>query len=251
MALPVRVVPFFLIIILIMIRTGIFREPETGFFSRFTPRLKSEAELKANLRKIPDNILRDIGAKLYPLINLTWGYVGTICDLCKQMRLCETKKLVREIKELKRSYDQFRQPCMGDLETAQESEMGEWVEETFTADFDRLFNGVDQVASKVSLDMNQRLLTVAVHQCLTLIEAIKKYARFCDGLIRQQGAWVCDYCMVQSDFLRMIELVRKFPSAKDERFLPVREMSSNIIVNRLHELEVGSEKDRLWLTKRN
>lgn len=230
-----------------MIRTGLTRNYEAGFHSKLAPQMPTKQEYDRMVKNIPSDIMLDCGARLYPLMNLTWGYVESICYLCKQMRLYETKKLTRQIKELKLNYDRFRQPCLGDKGEQQESNMGEWFEEKFTADFDKLFNGIDTLAKVVSENDNQRLICVAVHQALTLIEAVLKYARKCDERVRKTGMPACDYCFVQSDFLKMIDIVKKFPTAKDERFDPLRELSAKILENRLQQLEVWIKDGRVWM----
>lgn len=132
------------------------------FQSRFTPKPLTAEDLKAKVDNLPVSLMRDLGAKLYPLMNLTWGYVETIISLCIEMKLTETKSLTREIRELKRGYDQFRQFTMGDKETAQEEEMGAWIEEQFVADFDKLFSGIDMEARKFSNTRDQRMLIVSI-----------------------------------------------------------------------------------------
>lgn len=231
-----------------MLRTDILRGSECCFKSRFAP---SVEEFHKRIDALPNDVMLDCGAKLYPLMNLSWGYVETVVGLCRELRLEETKKLGREIKELKRNYDQFRQSEMGDRETMQEEESGAWIEETFGVDFDRLFVSIDIEASKVCSEKGHRQLCVAVHQALTLIEAVVAYARKCDARIRAAGAWVCDCCMVQSAYLKMIPVLRRYPTAKDERFKGLREMSARILANRLDEIEVSVKEGAIWMeTKR-
>lgn len=190
------------------------------------------------LDDIDNQDLTEWSIKLFLLMNLTWGYVDTILNLCAQMKLQEVKKQCREIKELKRSYYIFRQSFYSSQEESNETERGEWFEETFSADFDRLFTSIEMEAKRVSKDEAHRILLVAIHQALTLIEAVKSYARYCDDEIKKQDVWVCDCCMVQTEFLKMSEILGKFICAKDERFIPLRRTSSNILVNRLKSLEV-------------
>lgn len=222
-----------------------------GYVSQFAPRPLSREELSERVNKLPPKLMMEIGAKLYLLMNLTWGYVDTILDLCREMRLSETKKLAREIKELKRGYDQFRSSSMGDLETAQEEEMGVWFEEIFSKDFKKLFASIDMESGRIAESKEQKILYVSVHQCLTLIEAVKVYARFCDGRIKEHGAWTCDYCMVQTEFLKMHTIIKKYPSAMDPRFVPLREVSAKILANRLHQTDVGTENGKIWLKVNN
>lgn len=193
------------------------------------------------IEDIDKQLLTEWSVKLFLLMNLTWGYVETILDLCAQMRMEEVKKQSREIREQYRLYQQFRQKFFCSRDVMNESERGEWFEEIFSGDFDRLFNGIDNLARAVSKSEGQRVVCVAVHQAMTLIEAVKKYARHLDKEIRERGVWVCDYCMVQTEFLRMAEIVAKFPCGKDERFRELRELSARILYNRLKGMDVWEE----------
>ena len=204
---------------------------------------KVEVKRERTIEDVPNQDLTEWSIKLFLLMNLTWGYIDTICDLCSQMKFVEVKKHCREIKEWKRKYYQFRQSFYSTNDERNETDRGEWFEETFSSDFDKLFNGIYNLAAVVGKDNNHRLLFVAVQQALTLIDTVTKYARYCDQRIRGYDVWVCDCCMVQTEFLKAVEIVRKFPCAKDERFVPLRELSSRVMYNRLKEMEVWETKD--------
>lgn len=220
------------------------------FVSRFAPKPMTREGFSEKINNLPLTLMRDLGAKLYLLANLSWGYVETVCGMCIEMRLEETKKLVREIRNLKREYDRFRAPTMGDIETRQEEEMGVWFEELFLNDFNTLYNQIDMESGRTFHDRQQRMYVVSIHQALTLIEAVKKFALYGDEKIKQHGAWTCPYCMLQKEYLLMHDVLKKFPSAKDERFKPLRERSASILVNRLHQIEVSvNEKGNILLKK--
>lgn len=203
-------------------------------------RPKQKNDLKG-LDSVPNQELVEWSVKLFLLMNLSWGYVDTILNLCAQMKLGEVKHQCREIKEQKRLYYQFRQSFYSDNEEINETERGEWFEDTFSSDFDKLFNGIDNLARVVAGSENHRLVLIAVQQALTLIESVIRYARYCDGEIKKYGVWTTDCCMVQNEFLSMARIVRALPCAKDERFVPLRELSSRILENRLKGMEVWEE----------
>lgn len=225
---------------------------ELNFRSRFVKPAKvvTRADLERTIDKIPPDLMKEMGAKLYLLINLTWGYAETICDILKQNKVQDTKVIVRQIRALKRQYDQFRQSSMGDKETALETEMGEWFEEEFTADFDRLFADIDLQSAREYKDSDERIFAVAVQQCLTLIEAVKKYGLWCDEQIRKYGILMCNLCMVQSEFLLLHDVIKYFEPSIRYSFKTLREISSNIIVNRLLSLKVGTENGKIVITKK-
>lgn len=215
----------------------------TPFVSRFAPRPMTREDFSHRVNSLPLKLMRDLGAKLYLLANLSWGYVETVCSLCIEMRLEETKKFVREIRSLKSEYDRFRAPTMGDLETRQEEEMGVWFEESFLDDFNALYNQMDMESGRSLPNRQQRMFVVSLHQALTLIEAVKKFALYGDERIKEHGAWTCPYCMLQKEYLLMHDVLKKFPSANNERFKPLRERSASILVNRLHQIEVSVTKE--------
>lgn len=214
-----------------------------GFTSRFAPQPVSRKNLSERIDNLPLKLMRDLGAKLYLLANLSWGYVDTVCSMCIEIRLDETKKLVREIRNLKREYDRFRAPTMGDMETRQEEEMGAWFEESFLNDFNTLYNQMEMESGRTLPDRQLKMFVVALHQALTLIEAVKKFALYGDERIKEHGAWTCRYCMLQKEYLLMHDVLKRFPSADNERFKPLRERSASILVNRLHQIEVSVNED--------
>lgn len=216
---------------------------KVGFVSRFAPKPTTRKDFSQRVDNLPLKLMRDLGAKLYLLANLSWGYVDTVCSMCIGMRLDETKKLVREIRNLKREYDLFRAPTMGDKETRQEEEMGVWFEESFLNDFNSLFNQMNLESGRTLSDDLQKMYLVSLHQALTIIEAVKKFALYGDERLKEHGVWTCPYCMLQREFLLMHDVLKKFPSAKEERFNPLRERSASILVNRLHQIEVSVNKD--------
>lgn len=227
---------------------AILINPNAPFVSRFDSKPKTRKDFSERVDKLPLTLMRDLGAKLYLLANLSWGYVDTVCGLCIEMRLEETKKLVREIRNLKREYDRFRAPTMGDLETRQEEEMGVWFEESFLNDFNTLYNQMDIESGRALPNRQQKMYVVSLHQALTLIEAVKKFALYGDERLKEHGVWTCPYCILQNEYLLMHDVLKKFPSAKDERFKPLRERSASILVNRLHQIEVSvNEKGNIQL----
>lgn len=219
--------------------TSILTHRDAPFVSRFAPEPMTRKDFSDRVDNLPLKLMRDLGAKLYLLANLSWGYVETVCSLCIEMRLEETKKLVREIRNLKREYDRFRAPTMGDLATKQEEEMGVWFEESFLNDFNTLYNQMDIESGRTLPNRQQKMYFVSLHQALTLIEAVKKFALYGDDRIKEHGAWTCPYCMLQKEYLLMHDVLKKFPSANEDRFKPLRERSASILVNRLHQIEVS------------
>ena len=180
--------------------------------------------------------------RLFALMNLTWDYVDTILDICISLRITETKPLVRRIRELKREYDKFRWPCMSTTSEKDEQETGLEIEEKLSVDFDRLFNGVEHEVNKLDLTKEHKALVIATQQALTLMDAVKIYARRCDKKIASYDVWVCDCCMVQTHFMKLYLLIPQFAGDCYQPNLNARKLSAGIIANKLQDLELEGMK---------
>lgn len=198
---------------------------------------------KKTIEAVPPEVLVDMSTRLFALMNLTWDYVDTICDLCISLKISETKPLVRTIRQLKREYDRFRWPSMGAVHERGEQVMGLEIEESLSVDFDRLFNGVEHEVNKLDLVKDHKALVIATQQALTLMDAVKIYARRCDKKIASYDVWICDCCMVQTEFLKLYTLIPQFAGDCYQPNLNARKLSAGIIANKLQNLELkGMER---------
>lgn len=188
---------------------------------------------KKSIEDVPDELLTEWSYKLFALMNLTWDYVETICNLCIGMRLQPTKPLVREVRALKREYDRFRWRSVDSHMESCETDHALRFEDRFRDDFSRLLNGIDLEVAKLDLTADHRMLVIAVQQALTLGDAAKAYARWCDSQMESLGVWVCDCCMVQTEFLRLCELLPQFAGDCYQPGIEARRLTSGILVNRL------------------
>lgn len=171
-------------------------------------------------------------------MNLSWDYVDTICDVCISLRIQETKPLVRQIRTLKREYDHFRASSMRSDMERNETEHGLRFEEIFIDDFNRMTNGIELEVNKLGLTPDHRMLVVAVQQALTLMDAVKIYARWCDRQIASLGIWVCDCCMVQTEFMKLYDLVPQFAGDCYQPNIEARKLTAGILVNRLKKIDI-------------
>lgn len=196
------------------------------------------AERKKGIEDVPDKLLTEWSFKLFALINLAWDYIDTVCDLCIGMRLEPTKPLVRQIRNLKREYDRFRWRVMDGRMERNETDHGLRFEECFKDDFKRLTNGIEVDVNKLDLTSEHRSLVIAVQQALTLMDAVKAYARWCDKKISSFGVWVCDCCMVQTEFMKLYPLVPQFAGDCYQPNIEARKTTASILVNRLKEISL-------------
>lgn len=190
------------------------------------------------LADIPGELLEAWGIKLFSLMNLTWDYIDTICDLCVAMRLQPTKPLVRLVRELKRNYDSFRSLYVHSGFQRKERRNGELIEENLSLDFKKLFYSLSNEVSKLGLADDHKSLVIAVQQALTLMDAVKVYARRCDREIAAMGVWVCDCCLVHTEFLKLYDIIPQFAGDCYQPDIEARRLTAGIIARRLAEMPV-------------
>ena len=207
---------------------------------------------KKGIEAVPEELLTEWSYKLFALMNLTWDYVDTICDLCIGMRLEPTKRLVRQISGLKREYDRFRWRCIDrDMENS-ETDHGLRIEDSFRDDFGKLLNGIEIEVNKLDLIKSHKSLVIAVQQALTLMDAVKIYARWCDSQIASYDVWVCDCCVVQTEFLKLYPIIPEFAGDCYQPDIEARRLTAGILANRLRSIrleEILSEKEIANLMK--
>lgn len=188
------------------------------------------------LDAVPERLLVEWSFKLYAMCALGWDYVETLCDQCIIMRLNATKPLVRKIRELKRSYEQFRSCVMTQEASDNEMEHALNFEEYVRDDFNKLMNAVEPEVNKLDLLPDHRLLVMAVHKALAVMEAVKQYAQWCDRQIASYGVWVCDCCMVQTEFLQLYPLIPLFAGDCYQPDIEGRRLTASILVNRIMKM---------------
>lgn len=199
---------------------------------------KAIQEVKKGIEEVPEDLLIEWSFKLLALMNLAWDYVDTICDICVSMRMESTKKLVRQIRLLKSEYDKFRCRVMSKHMEDEETGHALRFEECFKDDFTRLFYGLEAEVNKQKMSPELKSLVIAVQEALTLMDAVKIYARWCDTQIKGFGVWVCDCCMVQSEFLRLYALVPKFAGENYKSGDNTRKLTARILANRLRDTHI-------------
>lgn len=185
---------------------------------------------------IPGDLLVEWSFKLFALMNLAWDYVDTVCDACISLRIQETKPLVREIRNLKREYDQFRAPATRPVMEHNETQHGLRMEQLFRDDLRKLMSGIKLEVNKLDLTPDHRLLVISVQQALTLMDAVKVYARWCDSEIKKRGVWTCDCCMVQTAFLKLYDLVPQFAGDCYQPDIDARRLTAGILANRMKSI---------------
>lgn len=188
--------------------------------------------------EVPEELMVEWGVKLYTLMNLAWNYIDTILDIVCQRRICATKTLVRTIRRLRREYDIFRAKSVDSEFIRKEDGNSDRFEELLQGDFSRLFNGLEMEISHLGLSEEDRVLVIAIQQALTIMDAVKMYARWCDARIRDLGIWTCDCCMVQSEFLALYPLIPQFAGDALEKS-ETRRITASILCNSITEARIN------------
>lgn len=163
-----------------------------------------------DISAVPDDLLAEWSLRLFALMNLTWDYVDTVLDTCAQYRISEVKKESRIMHQLKSEYDRFRWEHMLEGREREETEQGLAFEDLASQQLHLLFVNLKAEAISLGLSQERTTLFISLNQAYTLAEAAKTYARTCDKKIAELGVWVCDCCLVQTEFLKMAELLRIF-----------------------------------------
>lgn len=188
---------------------------------------------------IDQDTMMEWASSLCTLMNLTWGYVETILDMCVLMKLKDTKPLVRRVRELKREYDQFRHTVIDDKCERKETETAEAFEDLVQKHLTKLFNGIDFEMRKIGLKDDWKALAIAVHQAMTLMDVVSLYARRCDEEIRKRGVDVKDRCMIQEEFLALYPLIPQFAGDCYIKDFPAHKITANILLNEIVKLELN------------
>lgn len=194
-----------------------------------------------DITEVPEELLIKWSIRLFALMNLAWDYVDTILDLCIQQRISETKPLCRTIRELKRDYDKFRSRSMTEDKEREEEETAMIFEEMFDKHFKILAINLDTEVRKYDLNEDHTMLVIATQQAMTLIDAVKIYAKRCDKSLSDLGVWTCDYVLVQTEFLKMASLIPQFAGNCYKADLPIRKQTAMIFANSLERLPIPEQ----------
>ena len=197
---------------------------------------------KKTIDAVPVEVNLDMSFRLFALMNLAWDYVDTLCDLCIAGRITDTKPLVRRIRELKRDYDKFRWRVKDEDSERQEEERGLFIEDALKDDLKKLQYGLENEIAKLDLTPKSFDLVLATQQAMTLMDAVKVYARRCDKVIQSYNVWVSDCCLVLPQFMALFRLVPQFAGDCYRSDLAVRKLSAGIIANKIQTLELPEMK---------
>lgn len=156
-----------------------------------TPTLTREqgiAQIKSTLTQ--DELLR-FGYVPFVIARLVWDYTDTIKDICIQMRLTETKRLTRAVRQLKADYDRRRLPYIDrqheDSESRNMLVFEEAIDEHTRLFFVNLRCAVEREYPELTPEY--RHLIYAVYQCRAMLRACLLYAERQRARIGEKMGW--------------------------------------------------------------
>lgn len=183
---------------------------------------------------VPQDKILVWSTQLAILMNLTWEYVFTVLDIATQMRIPETKRIARAVRELHSECLHYKRTVFTPEGVEKEAVMSERFEDGFNEDFNRLCSGIQNEIAKLRLKGDWPYLVLATHQAMTLLDA----TLLCAGMVDRELAEVWHfhtdrYCLLPRAFLKLPGLVPLFAGDCYRRDMEVQRVSARIIANRM------------------
>lgn len=113
----------------------------------------------------------------FVIAEIAWDYADTILDLAAMMRLHETKKLCRAIKETRKDYDRDRYKIINNKWRESETENMIMFQETLSEFFSKVYKTYrEKLMQKYSdLEENSLMLIASVYVCRTVLKGLHRY----------------------------------------------------------------------------
>lgn len=114
----------------------------------------------------------------YVIAEVAWDYADTILDIAAYMKLSETKRLCRAIKELRREYDHARYKIINDQWRKSETENMIMFQETLSDFFGKVYTTYRDTLKQTYEDIeeNSLMLIASVYVCRTVLKGLLLYA---------------------------------------------------------------------------
>ncbi len=200
-----------------------------------TPHKKTSADISDQKK------LARMAVKIYLLGSLAWDYADTVCNIAASMRLSQTKKVSRAIRELKHDYDRFRSRSLSNADVDKETELGLLFESLCQNHFNKLVYGLS-VDAVPDLNEDYKMLIKAVYMALTIIDTMILFAKECDDWIQSQG--VNAHSILADHFHRLSSLLPLFAGdcyGKSDS----RELTSRILLKEIKRIEIYDDNGRV------
>lgn len=185
------------------------------------PNLTIERPDRSAKALVPRSVMFNMSIKIYMVGSLAWDYADTVLDIVKQAKISETKKLSRELRELRDKYLHFRARC-GSETLAEEARLGLMFEEMNQKRMNKLYKDLCvEIRYTTQLDETWRTICASALTALTVLDAIKMYAHHCDKRIDSYGVQR-NHTILQDEFDRLSVLLGRFLQGKCSASLVTR-----------------------------
>jgi hypothetical protein len=179
-----------------------------------TPNRSSKDRIKEEL---DNETLYRVAYIPYVVGAIAWDYSETLCDQAAIMKIQETKKLSRAIKQLRLEYDRFRQQKIFSRYQKQEMKHCEEFQDIYSDFIGEIFNDIlSQVHCyypKLKKEYTYYLATV--YMTMVVLKGLFQYARWCDDKI-DSVVGKAKHSILPSHFNRLYALVQAFLGDKDK-----------------------------------
>lgn len=155
--------------------------PQRSDIFTVTPQRKSLHDIE------DDELLFRIAYIPYVIGAVAWDWVDSILDQAAQMRISATKGLARGIRELKKSYDRFRETSIYQQLCAEAQHHCECFQDGYADYFADMYKGMkEQIRYYYPHLLAQWVdFKATVYVTLVVIKALHRYVAWCDKRIRE------------------------------------------------------------------
>lgn len=193
---------------------------------------------------IPRQELYRRAVKLQMVGALVWDYTDTILDQAIQMRISATKKLSREVRQLKIDYFRVLNTDLDSEHVARLTELSELFEDINREHFRKLHFGLQSELGKSELSPEYLMLVESVQMAMAVIDAIYIFAADCDNFIAQY------YPSAPSTILplQIRKLKLLLPSFAGDSYVadsPTRKLTAKILANEINRIDLYDEYGKI------
>lgn len=194
---------------------------------------------RKSLDDVPQKELAHMTVKLYLIGALAWDYTDTVLDIASQLRIGGAiKKLSRTVRELHRDYDRMRALDLDSEHVRQEWKLAELFESINKRHFTHLCNGLlTEIRRDNSLNKEYEALVEAVQIALTMLDAMKLYARQCDAFIRKYYP-EAPHSILPDHFMQLSVLLPEYAGDCYNSHSHTRELTARILLNEINRIEL-------------
>lgn len=189
---------------------------------------------------VPSHVLNSMAIKIYMIGSLAWDYADTVLDLVRQAKISETKKCSRELQAVRERYLRFRENHGGDS-MAEEARLGLMFEKLNQKRLGKLYKHLCvEIRYTTQLSEQWRTICASALTALTVLDAIKMYARDCDKRIDEYGARR-NHTILQDEFEELSRVLYKFVEGRCYSDLVTRRKVARELYAEIMELEECEE----------